>query len=240
MIKFFRKIRQNLLMENKTAKYFKYAIGEIILVVVGILIALQINNWNESRKATLKEIAVSKQLLEDAKQDSIFFEKRNESLDKMARNMAFSLSNGQTDFPELNEMVKDGGILIHSGVNFTSIIGGNINEFLNVITNPEIKESLRDYMTNYNNLKFAIELLNSTTNNEHILFKKQFASEVLKFSESRKKEDLLNFYFTNEFKSLSLIIQDHIENVLVHLGVFKETNQKLISDLHTYLEQKTQ
>lgn len=43
MIKFFRKIRQNLLIENKTGKYFKYAIGEIILVVIGILIALQIN-----------------------------------------------------------------------------------------------------------------------------------------------------------------------------------------------------
>ncbi len=50
MVKFFRKIRQNLLMENKTGKYFKYAIGEIILVVIGILIALQINNWNKKRK----------------------------------------------------------------------------------------------------------------------------------------------------------------------------------------------
>lgn len=49
MIKFFRKIRQSLLMENKTGKYFKYAIGEIVLVVIGILIALQINNWNQNR-----------------------------------------------------------------------------------------------------------------------------------------------------------------------------------------------
>jgi len=49
MIKFFRKIRQNLLMENKTGKYFKYAVGEIILVVIGILIALQINNWNNNK-----------------------------------------------------------------------------------------------------------------------------------------------------------------------------------------------
>ena len=42
-------------MENKTGKYFKYAIGEIILVVFGILIALQINNWNEQRKMNLLE-----------------------------------------------------------------------------------------------------------------------------------------------------------------------------------------
>jgi hypothetical protein len=48
MIKFFRKIRRNLLSEGKTGKYLKYAIGEIILVVIGILIALQINNWNNS------------------------------------------------------------------------------------------------------------------------------------------------------------------------------------------------
>ena len=56
MIKFFRKIRQNLIMDNKTSKYFKYAIGEIVLVVIGILIALSINNWNENRKLQNEEL----------------------------------------------------------------------------------------------------------------------------------------------------------------------------------------
>jgi len=50
MIHFFRKIRHDLIANNKSYKYFKYAIGEIVLVVLGILIALQINNWNEERK----------------------------------------------------------------------------------------------------------------------------------------------------------------------------------------------
>ena len=60
MIKFFRRIRQRLLTENKFSKYLIYAIGEIVLVVIGILIALQINNWNESRKGdmALKEYLV--------------------------------------------------------------------------------------------------------------------------------------------------------------------------------------
>ncbi|WP_199287194.1 DUF6090 family protein [Robertkochia marina] len=65
MIKFFRKIRQNLLAEGKTGKYLKYAVGEIVLVVIGILIALQINNWNENRK----EFRKSKVLLEEFKRD---------------------------------------------------------------------------------------------------------------------------------------------------------------------------
>ncbi|WP_445385750.1 hypothetical protein ACT6NV_02815 [Robiginitalea sp. IMCC44478] len=55
MIKFFRRIRQNLLMENKTGKYFKYAVGEIVLVMIGILLALQVNNWNQDRKDRISE-----------------------------------------------------------------------------------------------------------------------------------------------------------------------------------------
>ena len=55
MIKFFRKIRQRLLTENKFSKYLIYAIGEIGLVMIGILLALQVNNWNEERKADRAE-----------------------------------------------------------------------------------------------------------------------------------------------------------------------------------------
>jgi len=50
MINFFRRIRKRLAEDNKPLKYLRYAIGEIVLVVIGILIALQINNWNERRK----------------------------------------------------------------------------------------------------------------------------------------------------------------------------------------------
>jgi hypothetical protein len=73
MIKFFRKIRQNLIMENKTGKYFKYAIGEIVLVVIGILIALQINNWNEQRKDNRNLHAIYSNLLIDIKVDSVSY-----------------------------------------------------------------------------------------------------------------------------------------------------------------------
>ena len=74
MIKFFRKIRQNLLSEGKTGKYFKYAIGEIILVVIGILIALQINNWNESRKQFTSEKEFITSVKYDLKQDKAFIQ----------------------------------------------------------------------------------------------------------------------------------------------------------------------
>ena len=56
MINFFRKIRKKLADDNKPLKYMRYAIGEIVLVVIGILIALSINNWNEVRINNQKEI----------------------------------------------------------------------------------------------------------------------------------------------------------------------------------------
>ncbi|MDT0558795.1 DUF6090 family protein [Ichthyenterobacterium sp. W332] len=65
MIKFFRRIRYNLMSENKTGKYFKYAIGEIVLVVIGILIALQINTWNQNRQNRSQEQQILVQLLNE-------------------------------------------------------------------------------------------------------------------------------------------------------------------------------
>ena len=59
--------------DNRPLKYARYAIGEIILVVIGILIALQINNWNEQRKAKVKEAALLLNLTQDLRSDSISF-----------------------------------------------------------------------------------------------------------------------------------------------------------------------
>ena len=69
MIKFFRRIRQNLLSEGKTGKYLKYAIGEIVLVVIGILIALSINNWNENKKTQDQLSLILYNLIEDLNDD---------------------------------------------------------------------------------------------------------------------------------------------------------------------------
>jgi len=76
MIKFFRNIRQKLVNEGKTTNYLKYAIGEIVLVVIGILIALQINNWNEQRKDRIKENIVVKSLNDEFIVNSQYLDER--------------------------------------------------------------------------------------------------------------------------------------------------------------------
>ncbi|MDT0558293.1 DUF6090 family protein [Ichthyenterobacterium sp. W332] len=69
MIKFFRHIRRSLINQNKMGKYFKYAIGEILLVVIGILIALQINIWNQEKNNEQKVINTLKQIQKDLLND---------------------------------------------------------------------------------------------------------------------------------------------------------------------------
>ena len=71
MINVLRRIRQKMIKENTFSKYLMYAIGEIILVVIGILIALQINNWNEARKATIQEITLLKNIQQDIELDKL-------------------------------------------------------------------------------------------------------------------------------------------------------------------------
>ena len=81
MIKFFRKIRQNLIMENTTGKsasrtgrYFKYAIGEIVLVMIGILLALQVSNWNQERKDRISERKLLDNIHRDFIQNKVSFD----------------------------------------------------------------------------------------------------------------------------------------------------------------------
>ena len=69
MIKFFGNTRKTLLNEGKTTKYLKYAIGEIVLIVIGILIALQINNWNSNKQSRKQELKIYQNIRSQVKED---------------------------------------------------------------------------------------------------------------------------------------------------------------------------
>ena len=97
MIKFFRHIRRSLINSNQMVTYFKYAIGEILLVVIGILIALGINIWNENRKKEKNEIILLEKLQEEntinlgeVKRDSTY----RENLPKLMTRFNTFLKNG--------------------------------------------------------------------------------------------------------------------------------------------------
>jgi len=83
MLKIFRKVRHNMIKNSKVTSYLLYAIGEIVLVMIGILLALQVNNWNEQRKDRIKEQVVLKQLQEDYQANLMQLEEKMTTRDKL-------------------------------------------------------------------------------------------------------------------------------------------------------------
>lgn len=79
MITLFRRIRQKLLSSGSLSKYLLYAAGEICLVVIGILIALEVNNWNEQRLAQIKAIGYHERIIEDL---NIFISETESTMDR--------------------------------------------------------------------------------------------------------------------------------------------------------------
>ncbi|MDR5590980.1 DUF6090 family protein [Christiangramia sp. SM2212] len=98
MIKFFRNIRRRLIQENRFTRYLIYAIGEIVLVVIGILIALQINNWNEERKMKKLEVSYYKNLRKDLKLDSIEYQSKTYNARRNIKKLKNVLNFIENDF----------------------------------------------------------------------------------------------------------------------------------------------
>ncbi len=151
MIKFFRKIRQNMIKENKVRKYLLYAIGEIILVVIGILIALQINNLNEERKEKKIEIKAYNDLLSTLKKDKkelseiLSYQKASSEMQQRIINTSVSEIRKIESSDSLNVMI----FLVYDGARsffpkygtYNSIVS---NKGIDIIKSENIKSKLID------------------------------------------------------------------------------------------------
>ena len=153
MIKLFRNIRQKLVAEGKTTNYLKYAIGEIILVMIGILLALQVNNWNEQRKNKHIEY----EMLSDLKSD--LEETNKDILDDIEGNQFFlnSTLNIQRHILENltfhDSLIMDFDIMTQQTTLFekSSAYESLKSSGLNIISNNKIKKEITDFF----NLKLA-------------------------------------------------------------------------------------
>ncbi len=157
MIQLFRKIRQNLLSENKVRKYLLYALGEIILVVIGILIALQINNNNEANKTRNKELQYLKNLKSDLQLNSAEIEQyitmrsmRLESANKVLEHFEGKPITDLSDFNKLTVNVYTWQKFFQIDNTFQELINsGN----LAIISNDTIKNQLLNLESLYKKLK---------------------------------------------------------------------------------------
>ena len=100
MLRFFRQIRQRLLTENRFSKYLLYAVGEILLVVIGILIALQINNWNEDRKYAAALRVVLQNVHEEIELNTNYLDGQIDYLDSDLKDLEYFIGALNVPDPE--------------------------------------------------------------------------------------------------------------------------------------------
>ncbi|MBC3759801.1 hypothetical protein H7U19_15415 [Hyunsoonleella sp. SJ7] len=144
MIKFFRNIRQKLLSENKFSKYLLYAIGEIVLVVIGILIALQINNWNEYQKERKVEIEILKEIQNNLNQDIINLNTKIDETDNSSMANKKVLEHLKNKTP-LSDSLKKSYALLGSFGTFRPITAGYENlksKGVDIIQNKELRNAI--------------------------------------------------------------------------------------------------
>jgi len=227
MIKFFRKIRHKMLTENKFSKYLLYAVGEIILVVIGILIALAINNWKENQKLLIQEITYLNNLRDDLETQinmlDVYIDYENIIIDHSNDIVKhYELNGGFNDmdsiFPKLNDLTTR---WTFTNTNTTLLQLLNSNQ-INIIQNTYLKEELITFNqqidlftrnTNINNTNLVDNLTTGT-----FISSGGFAS----YGNSNKMVQKFNDFYPFENKKVN---DDDLKKILIQ--VINEPKNKL-------------
>jgi len=142
MSKLFKKLRFNLFMKGKKGSYYKYAFGEIILLVLGILIALSINNWNEERKNNLIEKKLILNIIKDLRLDSIYISQSLIEVDaqKQVIDDIISMSLNKKNIEDYSSI----GLLRYSS-DFRPITQRNHSVSISNMGSDEVREKIQNY-----------------------------------------------------------------------------------------------
>jgi hypothetical protein len=218
-------------MENKTGKYFKYAIGEIVLVVIGILIALSINNWNELKKERAVELETLNDLKSEIEQNILVFEKHLNEKNIGKKNIDTYIKlliAGNTSVEDIIAFFENGyaGSTYNpsNGVLSSVINSGNIN----TLSNKELKYELtswKDVLIDYQ----EEEIISLNYNFTHI---DNFENNLkpkrdVRFSDTSKKE--YDQMYINLSKTLSH--RNHILEMQNFLVMIIEEGTSLLTKM---------
>ena len=172
MINFFRKIRKQLADDNKPLKYMRYAIGEIVLVVIGILIAIQVNNLNEAKKSKILEINFLNRLRQDLVADTLYLNDRlQRTIKQQAKQYEFvhEIYNTQKSEKEFRKVMSlqnwDSDNLIMQTSTYEELINSGQ---INIVENEELKIQMINLYREYEAAALHFEEINGLTSREFL------------------------------------------------------------------------
>ncbi len=227
MINFLRKLRG-----ESSSNYLKYAIGEIFLVVFGILIALSINNWNEKRKAKQQETFYYSQLLEDARADSIFYLSRQTGLTGSIRayNALMEASEGEALDSSLS---LDRLFMIYA---YESQLIQNHPDAVDLISDIDIQRTLLKYINKYEYLKTGISLNNRMVEERYVPFHIKHY-KMIGFNDRQDLRENYQYLFDKtDFGGLISLLSQYSINAAIQVDSMIAVNEELILQLHQKIE----
>ncbi|MFC4720934.1 DUF6090 family protein [Geojedonia litorea] len=218
-------------MENKTGKYFKYAIGEIVLVVVGILIALQLNTWNENRKASNEELKILTALKSDFK---VSKDRIEETIKIQSKVMSYSqiLINiyerqNKEEYHYFDTHLDSLDYLISYGTSWyrAEPVTGAYNSLISagkidLIKNEELRHALAqfsaDFESGFEDQETSMHLLNKLNEDvDHFTLKIATNEFRKRYNYNPRKVDSLKIsesFFTNDSYFGNLYLKSVLEN----------------------------
>jgi len=240
MLKFFRRIRKSLLTENKFSKYLLYVVGEIMLVVIGILLALQVNSWNENRKISQQEL----QLLESLQKEFIYnkneldrsikkaqmIQKRCEALLNNTGNKEMKLSEFESD-----SLIKWGLTNIITFDPSNGIISDIINSGkIQIIKNEKLKKLLSNWNGVLNDVKedetWAVNERNTII--YPFLYKH---SNYTKITNNLRRKDKITSGFKTDYKAIYNMLE--FENLVNGYRIWNAKNEGNYKRLKSEIEE---
>ena len=244
MIPFFRKIRKKMADDNRPLKYMRYAIGEIVLVVIGILIALQINNWNEERKLVIEEKDIYKNIITDLRRDAVLIDNA----------VKFAKSQQKVHYQIYHEIIDDSlhntdmdYDLIIFPYSFHSHIETNHLGVSRDLKDAEAAENINAYFRQLGEYKTSLDEHNSDIKNEIVNF---FSRNGVFNLENAYTQDRVYDYSSknqilNHDKLIALKDNSYFQGFLVNLRMWTaklimdgEKLVKLNNELITLLENR--
>ena len=222
MLKFFRNIRYNFIKEGKFINYIKYAVGEIFLVVIGILIAVSINNWNENRKQQQLFLTILKNIEDDMKSDTLIFYQTKDDFRKGDSIFKRILDNKMTREDYINCERCANIINAHAPLSFKSkgfeMLKGYVDN------QNEAKDSLAsDILMFYSQVTDLSQLINEHIKNDVSgnlkYWKENHDWFYLNHEERIKNEDFLNYVvnstdFKNRVAVQRILVVKNLKSIL--------------------------
>jgi hypothetical protein len=223
--------------KNKTGKYFKYAIGEIVLVVIGILIALSINNWNENRKQLIQQDFLFKQLLLDAEADYVFFNARLEALSKLNSTLNSIRQYGDNSEYDISTINTNGTGWVYpfNSLRFnSSILDNNIDTYKEIFA-FDIKANLRAISAKHQFVTASFLRLNNNLRGQEVKFSERYYKELRQNKATKSIKALQSIYKDEEIQSKIDKLSKNIGRANIRTNEFLELNKQLIKALNSKL-----